>query len=102
MKKVPRCKYAQPNFFWVDTEKEGRIEVPPNEITTDKRGYWQLTCVRCAYIFKTEDEAWKNMRLFHWCKNPEKCELKEEGDPLSPILSWSAKGQRETLAKGTS
>ena len=86
--KVPECKYAQPNYFWEEVEKPGWTGNGKTRKFTDLRGHWKLTNVRCTAICVGEDESWKELGCFHWCKNPEKCDLKVPGKPGRGVFSW--------------
>ena len=80
------CKFAVLEYWFEETEEPGRVIQGDNVTVTDMRGFWKLTGVRCAHPKLLEATKERGLPLF-WCKNPEKCDLREEGNP-SVSLSW--------------
>ena len=96
--KVPECKYAQPNYFWEDAEEPGWTGDGKTRKLRDLRGHWKLTNIRCIFAHKSEDDAWKEFGCFHWCKEPEKCDLRELGRPQRGVFSWvGGSGDRQGM-----
>jgi hypothetical protein len=99
--KVPECKYAQPNYFWEDVEKPGWTGDGRTRKFMDLRGHWKLTIVRCTFFHKSEDDAWKEFGCFHWCKEPEKCDLRVPGKSRQGVFSWAGGSGENLLSKDT-
>lgn len=82
MKRV-NCKYAKHNYVWIDTEEPGLITKEDKAIVTDHYGFWHLNSIECLACtdFGTLP--------FFWCRNPERCSLREEGEGVSSFC-WTA------------
>ena len=99
--KVPDCKYAVPQYSWVDTEKSGYSVHGGQKKFIDLRGRWELTTIRCAGMCASEDESWKELGCFHWCHDPERCDVREPGQPRRGDFSWMASSGENPLSKDT-
>lgn len=80
------CKYAELNYWFEETENPGYVSGLRNRKTTDLRGYWKITGIRCRHPDVEEALDERGFPLF-WCRQPEKCELRRRGEPKN-AFSW--------------